>query len=351
MGESTVSMFTDGQRSSLSPWTRSLLAGALAGITVDVSLYPIDTIKTRIQNTISPRNSATSSQPAQILPNASSTAVANATLPRPSTASLIRRLYSGLPSVLLGSAPSAALFFVVYDTTKTVLEPTFSSSPSIAHMAASSLGEIAACAVRVPTEVIKQRAQAGLFGGSSLSAFKDILSLRHTPTGSGSGSGGLSLVTRELYRGGGITIVREIPFTMIQFSLWEWMKREYSIHQHNRHPATRSPTEVTATESALFGSLAGAVAAGSTTPLDVLKTRIMVSRREDGSRRKTVIQLLKQIHQEEGSMAFFKGFGPRVMWISIGGAVFLGTYQWASNRLGGGSGGGKQVRDDGRDVL
>ena len=145
---------------------------------------------------------------------------------------LIRRLYAGLPSALLGSAPSAASLFVVYDSTKAKLVPYFPSSPAIAHMTASSLGEIAACAVRVPTEVVKQRAQAGLFGGKSSAAFLDILVLRHT-------AGGYGLMIRELYRGGGITIIREIPFTMVQFSLWEWLKREYSIIQYSRSPTSR----------------------------------------------------------------------------------------------------------------
>ncbi|KKY27710.1 putative mitochondrial carrier protein [Phaeomoniella chlamydospora] len=301
---------------TVSPWTRSLLSGALAGLTVDVSLFPIDTIKTRLQSAISGKPAP---KPSQSL----------------SPAIFFRRLYAGLPSTLLGSAPSAASFFVVYDHFKTTLTPLCPNTPSLAHMTASSLGEIAACAIRVPTEVIKQRAQAGLFGGSSLAALQDILSLRHSPSG-----GGFSLVIRELYRGSTITILREIPFTMIQFSIWESLKRSYSLRQYHQNPSSRlSPTESTARESALFGSLAGAIAAGLTTPLDVLKTRIMIDRKQAGqgesNARKGVFQLLSQIHREEGPRGFFRGFGPRVMWISIGGAVFLGTYQWGSNLLGG----------------
>ena len=36
-----------------------------------------------------------------------------------------------------------------------------------------------------------------------------------------------------------------------------------------------------------------------------------------------------------GPEGVLSGLGPRTMWISIGGAVFLGSYQWASNMLGG----------------
>ena len=184
-------------------------------------------------------------------------------------------------------------------------------------MLAASLGEIAACAVRVPTEVIKQRAQAGQHAGSR-AALAHIFAQRRTQ--------GTAHVLRELYRGWGITVFREIPFTVIQFPLWEAMKR-WSLAQR---PAESRPTRVTAAESAVFGSLSGAVAAGLTTPLDVLKTRMMLATTRTG-----VVSLAVKIAREEGAKAFFRGVGPRTMWISIGGAVFLGSYQWTSNMLGG----------------
>lgn len=179
-------------------------------------------------------------------------------------------------------------------------------------MLAASLGEIAACAVRVPTEVVKQRAQARQHA-SSLAALQHILSLRKTE--------GVGRVWRELYRGWGITVMREVPFTVIQFPLWEGMKKWAR--------QGRGASEVSGVESAVFGSVSGAVAAGLTTPLDVLKTRMMLSTGRQG-----VGELMGRVLREEGAGAFFKGIGPRTMWISIGGAVFLGSYQWASNLLG-----------------
>ncbi|RMZ87416.1 hypothetical protein DV736_g5358, partial [Chaetothyriales sp. CBS 134916] len=271
-------------------------AGALAGLVVDVTLFPIDTIKTRLQSNLVV-------------------------------------IYAGLPSTVCGSMPSAAAFFVVYDGLKhALIQPdTPASRQTHIHMLASSLGEIAACAIRVPTEVIKQRAQAGLFGGSTLLALRDILALRGR-------YGGLTVV-KELYRGGGVTIMREIPFTIIQFSLWESFKRAYSRRQTRL--AAREAGVVTATESAVFGSVAGAIAAAATTPLDVLKTRLMLARRGDGDsgggggdRRQGVVAIVRQIQAHDGLRGFFRGFVPRVGWISTGGAIFLGTYQWAWNRLG-----------------
>lgn len=179
------------------------------------------------------------------------------------------------------------------------------------HMVAASIGEIAACAVRVPTEVVKQRAQASQHS-SSLESFRYILSLRHIH--------GFTTMWRELYRGWTITILREVPFTVIQFPLWEALKKWRCRQQ--------GTAEASATESALFGCISGAVAAGATTPLDVLKTRVMLA---TGKVRLT--GLMKTIWQEGGSRAFFAGVEPRIGWISAGGAVFLGSYQWAWNRL------------------
>lgn len=119
--------------------------------------------------------------------------------------------------------------------------------------------------------------------------------------------------------------MREVPFTVIQFPLWEGMKK-WSLRQRQQ----TSPSDVTAAESALFGSISGAVAAGLTTPLDVLKTRMMLA-----TQRESVVAITRRIWAEEGRRVFFSGIGPRTMWISIGGAVFLGSYQWASNLLGG----------------
>ncbi|PSK48383.1 hypothetical protein B9Z65_5559 [Elsinoe australis] len=280
-----------------SPYVRSLLAGGVAGTTVDTSLFPLDTLKTRLQS-------------------------AEGFL----KAGGFRGVYNGLGSAVVGSAPGAALFFVSYDGIKRVLSSPASGQPRSklydagVHSLAASVGEIAACAVRVPTEVVKQRAQAGQYP-SSLSALRSILDLRRTK--------GFGAMWMDLYRGWSITILREVPFTVIQFPLWEGMKR-WSVSRRSRSTTVPdgAKEQATALESALFGSVSGAVAAGLTTPLDVLKTRLML-----GREKQNVVTLARRIFKDEGARVFFRGIGPRTMWISIGGAVFLGSYQFASNFL------------------
>ena len=273
-----------------SPYLRSLLAGAAAGTTVDTSLYPLDTLKTRLQSSAGFWASGG-----------------------------LRGVYNGIGSAIVGSAPGAALFFVTYEGVKKQLDSSSKSryGETGSHMLAASLGEVAACAVRVPTEVVKQRAQAKQFP-SSLAALQNILSLRRTH--------GFATMWKELYRGWSITVMREVPFTVIQFPLWEGLKK-WSLAQRSLATSRR---DVTAAESALYGSLSGAIAAGLTTPLDVLKTRMMLAKE-----RESVGTHVSRIWAQGGARVFFSGIGPRTMWISIGGAVFLGSYQYASNLLGG----------------
>ncbi|KAG6006026.1 hypothetical protein E4U21_007452 [Claviceps maximensis] len=270
----------------------ALVAGALAGTIVDLSLFPLDTLKTRLQSS------------AGFFPSGGFSGI-----------------YRGIGSAVVGSAPGAAFFFCTYETSKARLGRGGTGLPEPAtHMVAAGLGEVAACAVRVPTEVVKQRAQAGLHGGSSAAALRAILSRYRD-------GGGLVTVWRELYRGWSITVFREVPFTVIQFPLWEAMKgwgRRRRRHRH-RHD---DGSDVSAVESALYGSVAGGVSAAATTPLDVLKTRVMLSRD-----RVSVAQVLSSIIRDEGWRPFFAGIVPRVTWISIGGAIFLGSYQWAINLM------------------
>jgi solute carrier family 25 S-adenosylmethionine transporter 26 len=129
-------------------------------------------------------------------------------------------IYTGLQVAALGSVPGAALFFSTYETMKGVI-PRFhnhyysSRQPlpdPVVHMSAAGIGEIVACLVRVPTEVIKQRYQAKVISQnhSLIYAIKKI----YQQNG----------ILKGFYTGYLSTICREIPFSFIQFPLYEWMK-------------------------------------------------------------------------------------------------------------------------------
>lgn len=171
-----------------------------------------------------------------------------------------------------------------------------------------------ACLIRVPTEIVKSRAQTSTYGSlarSSFAAARILLAHEGLP---------------GFYRGFGITVAREIPFTSIQFPLYEFLKTRLARY--------RGQAQVSAHQAAVCGSLAGGFAAALTTPLDVLKTRTMLDLRDRSKGEvPSFVRRFGQIYAEEGIRALFAGIVPRTLWISAGGAVFLGAYEWAVQGL------------------
>ena len=112
--------------------------------------------------------------------------------------------------------------------------------------------------------------------------------------------------------------MREVPFAIIQFPLYERMKTEWSLYQK---------VEVSPLQAAACGSFTRGIAAAATCPLDVIKTRLMIGKDKHGVEYKNAMDVASRILREEGWRRFFIGIEPRVMWISIGGFVYFGAYE------------------------
>jgi len=122
--------------------------------------------------------------------------------------------------------------------------------------------------------------------------------------------------------------MREIPFASLQFPMYEFFKHRLSFFLHHK------PSSLRPYEASLCGSVAGGIAAAVTTPLDVLKTRIMLDLRGPSHPAYLPpLRRLRQIYLAEGIPVLFAGVIPRTMWISAGGAVFLGVYEWTIDIL------------------
>ncbi|KAK4601647.1 hypothetical protein RGQ29_010985 [Quercus rubra] len=217
------------------------IAGGFAGVVVEAALYPIDTIKTRLQ-----------------------AAQGGGKI-------ILKDLYSGLAGNLAGVLPASAIFVGVYEPTKQKLLKSFPENLSaVAHLTAGAIGGAASSLVRVPTEVIKQRLQTGQFASAP-----DAVRL---------------IVAKEGFKG------------------------LYVARRDLNDP-----------ENAIIGAFAGAITGAITTPLDVIKTRLMVQ--GSANQYKGICDCVRTIVKEEGSHALLKGIGPRVLWIGIGGSIFFGVLE------------------------
>lgn len=99
------------------------------------------------------------------------------------------------------SSDSAAIFFTTYSTLKQNF-PIDDTHP-LNHLLAASVGEVAACLVRVPTEVVKSRTQTSAYG-AGISSWGVFLRVAQAE--------GL----RGLYRGFGSTVMREVRYIYIR---------------------------------------------------------------------------------------------------------------------------------------
>eukprot|EP00730_Choanoeca_flexa_P008227 TRINITY_DN12464_c0_g1_i1.p2 TRINITY_DN12464_c0_g1~~TRINITY_DN12464_c0_g1_i1.p2 ORF type:complete len:278 (+),score=62.44 TRINITY_DN12464_c0_g1_i1:4909-5742(+) len=258
--------------STSSEFVASLFGGAAAGIVVDIALYPIDTVKTMLQ-----------------------------TGKRLSDVGGIRGIYRGLSSAAAASAPCAATFFGTYEASKAFLEQRAPTEYApLCHMAAASMGETATAVIRTPFEIVKQQLQAKIHAtpGAAVRTIWAVHGLRGFFTGYGS------------------LVMREVPFSFLQFPMYEQFKKSAASAYGCQVDTLPGPLV------AVCGSLAGGVAAAVTTPLDVVKTRIMVYNDSRG-----MLEVLRHVYATEGMATLFSGIVPRVTWISIGGAVFFGAYE------------------------
>jgi len=269
----------------------SLISGGVAGVAVDTSLFPLDTLKTRLQTKEGFWKSGG-----------------------------FRNIYAGLGPAAAGSAPTAAAFFLSYEGTKLLVNKLqqkelqrYKNSTHFqdyrVHMFAASVGEVNACLIRVPVENVKQRRQAeSVKYNSSITVMRNIFKLEGV---------------KGFYRGYLTTVMREIPFSLIQFPIWEKLKSVWKKQQSH---------EIEAWQSAVCGSFAGGVSAVMTTPLDVAKTRIMLAKYGSNmATKQSISYALHTVMQTRGLKGLYAGVVPRTLIESIGGALFFGCYEKMKN--------------------
>lgn len=323
------------------------VAGAIAAFTVDLIVYPLDTIKTRLQSTDYQKRFANGNG-------------------RGPNRALFRGVYQGVGSVVIATLPSSGAFFTTYEGMKWVFDRQIPNSNGkrqiptpILHAAASGMAELVSCAILTPAEVIKQNAQmvdnSNTNRPRTNATIETIKCFRSKPL--------------ALWRGYTALAGRNLPFTALQFPMFERIRQSIKQYRDDRGLSTNTIFEgaiITATSAGLGGSVAAVI----TTPVDVVKTRIMLTAVENTSKdqdkirgkaettksthadatgetkqsvnkelkqtdenmmrpqsRKTSIQITREILRDQGLKGLFRGGTLRGVWTLLGSGLYLGVYE------------------------
>lgn len=214
--------------------------------------------------------------------------------------------YDGVLAPLVSNIPAGAVFFAVKDATKAAL-----SSTDIPRWLKTCLAVAAAQGpywlVRNPSEVVKTRQQArvkGYDGIPALEAYQFLFSQTTNPRDA----------LNVFYTGYWENILYAYPADVLKFVCYEQLM------------GGRTPTPV---EGAMAGAAATAFAQFFTTPLDVVRNRVMAGGKSDTNYWASLVTLAK----EEGYDGLFAGAAPRVGKAILSGAIQFATYEEAKTEL------------------
>ncbi|PQE06368.1 hypothetical protein CJF32_00002095 [Rutstroemia sp. NJR-2017a WRK4] len=327
--------------------TDVLLAGAFAAFTVDLLVYPLDTLKTRFQ----------SPDYHKIYYDASKNVI--------NRGLLFRGLYQGVGSVILITIPSSGAFFTSYEAFKSGLTRANQSlgksgaplvPQAFVHSAASAAAELVSCFILTPAEVLKQNAQmiqqpAHSSKSASSTAFSPSVTMQALKQ---------FKKPSQLWRGYTALAARNLPFTAMQFPMFEHMRVRIQDYRKKKGIYTNSLFE-TAMITAVSAGSAGSLAAIVTTPVDVVKTRIMLAAAGEGSEeearkkieeakkkgqsldkladkkgvtRKSSLTVAREVIAEAGVKGLFRGAVLRAAWTALGSGLYLGVYESGKVWLG-----------------
>ncbi|KAK6199473.1 RNA splicing protein and member of the mitochondrial carrier family [Scheffersomyces amazonensis] len=304
-----------------------LSAGAFAGIMEHTVMYPIDSLKTRMQV-------ATSTQ------EFSKSVIS--TINKISSSEGAYSLWRGVSSVVVGAGPAHAVYFSVFEAAKTLLvnriihngNPNHSNTNSNGssklvtdenHPLIASLAGIAATtasdALMTPFDVLKQRMQATASSSNQLQKGKNnTVKLLQTAS--------------SLYRHEGVsafyisyptTLFTNIPFAALNFGFYEYCSLMLNP-DNNYNPYLHC----------VSGGIAGGIAAALTTPLDCIKTALQtrgISQNENLRNVTGFKTAARAIHKEFGIRGFLKGLKPRIIFNVPSTAISWTAYEMAKEIL------------------
>jgi solute carrier family 25 S-adenosylmethionine transporter 26 len=285
-----------------------------------------------------------------------------------------RQYFRGVLPIILGAIPAQATFFTTYHIlevwTNCLIAHAGNDGISmeqvkfLQRLTIAALASLPTNVFKVPVEVWKQDSQLS----NSSPTFKMFLeqataearreeaemyakgeTRRLLPAVGASGLGGI-------YRGGNSMLLREIPYTALQFSCYGALSEAgfFSLADNSVLWVDTLHQSV-ALHSAVVGTIAAALATLGTQPADVIKTRMMTSKyafrerkkqktyrvaassAEDGDTSRAsagIMESVKELYSARGLAGFYVGLQSRLALTTIGGFVFFGVSSYMDSVFG-----------------
>lgn len=222
----------------------------------------------------------------------------------------LRSLWSGLPPTLIMAVPSTVIYFTSYEQISYWLKKSLGTTDYIPWVTVLSgaVARIGSAVAISPLELIRTKMQ------SKKLSYKDVsIAIRLLVYHKG---------YLSLWKGLGPTLLRDVPFSCIYWSQYEFFK-----HRCNQQRPGFG-------FSFIAGALSGMVAGVVTLPFDVVKThrQIELGEREiytDHPRKcSSTYSILKKIYRESGVRALFTGIVPRISKVAPACAIMISTYEF-----------------------
>ena len=235
---------------------------------------------------------------------------------------LFNGCYNGISLTLISNIPAGAVFFAVKDAVKTGIKNSgggggSSTMPSwLSTSLAVAVAQIPYWLLRNPSEVVKVRQQANVEGyGEGVSAIDAIKQTLQSSDDDDDDENNIS----DFYTGFWENILYAYPADVIKFVAYE------SI--------TKGRKDLSPAAGAKAGAIATALAQLVTTPLDVVRNRLMTGKNRNGSslseeeKNKSYVESLITLGKEEGLSGLFAGATPRAGKAILSGAIQFATYE------------------------
>jgi Mitochondrial carrier protein len=304
-------------------------SSAAAGIIGRIFTHPLDTVKARLQ------------APPRVLGETTVYRGPIDALVSTARSEGLRGLYRGFGAVIVGGTPGTVLYLCSYDLAKRELSSLRTSATDppgsnehdfVVHFLSGMIAETIACVVYVPVDVIKERMQVqhrrAVHGPSVLHYKNSWDALQEISRTEG---------LRGIYKGYGATLASFGPFSALYFVFYE----RFKLFSREVFDVPVGSNDLPFRAVLLSSASAGALASWVTSPLDMAKLRLQVTRGQVAAKAlsphlatgdrpvvyRGVVHCLQDAYATSGIRGLFRGAGARVLHFTPATTITMTSYE------------------------